>query len=66
MTSTSIILLTPDFSRVSEAIQASKPFQRFSVAREAVETAENSLGTLSTWLKPGVNGSGTSLRSALL
>ena len=32
-----------------------KPFQRFSIMGKAVETADNSLGRLSTWLKPGVN-----------
>jgi hypothetical protein len=57
------ILLTPDFSRVLEATRMTKPFQRFSVVRQAVETADNSLGALSTWLKPGVNESGTFLWS---
>ena len=50
------ISLTPDFSRVFRAAHMSKPFQRFSSdSIEAVETAGNSLGVLSTWLKPGVN-----------
>ncbi len=57
-----IIPLTPDFSRVLRGTGTTKPFKRFSSAwLEAVETAWTSLGTLTTWLKPGVNDSGTSL-----
>jgi len=58
---TSIISLTPDFSRVFRATHVEKPFQRFfNVWLKAVETALTSSGTLTTWLKPGVNDSGTS------
>ena len=55
------ISFTPDFSRVSAATPMTEPFQRFSVMRKAVETADDSLGALSTWLKPGVNESATFL-----
>jgi hypothetical protein len=39
--------------------RTSKPFQRFLVKRKTVETADNSLGELFTWLKPGINETGT-------
>jgi hypothetical protein len=55
MESISIIPLTLDCSRVLRATHTLKPFQRFSFRREAVETAGDSLGWVSTWLKPGVN-----------
>src|SRR5262249_43846912 len=58
-----VISLTPDFSRVFRATDTLKPFERFSVVGKAVETADDSLGRLSTWLKPGVNESRTFLRS---
>jgi len=64
MDSIFLVSLTPDFSRVSGATPMTEPFQRFSVMRKAVETADDSLGTLSTWLKPGVNGSGIFLGSS--
>jgi hypothetical protein len=60
------ISLTPDFSRVFRTTRMTKPFQRFSVMRKAVETAPNLLGVLSTWLKPGVNDTRTFLRSEAL
>ena len=58
------ISLTPDFGRVFHATYTVKPFQRFSSGwLKAVETAWTSLGTLITWLKPGVNSTGMFLRS---
>jgi hypothetical protein len=57
-----IISLTPDLSGVLRVTYLTKPLQRlFLVAGEAVETATNLLGALSTWLKPGVDDTGTSL-----
>jgi hypothetical protein len=64
MHSISLISLTPDFSQVSEAPWTTEPFQRFAGKEEAVETADNSLGSLSTWLKPGVNERGAFPRSS--
>jgi hypothetical protein len=53
-----LISLTPDFSRVLNGAQMSKPLQRFSRSSpKAVETASDSLGRGYTWLKPGVNKS---------
>ena len=63
MTSISIMSLTPDFSRVLAGPYMAKPFTRFLVKRKAVETADNSLGALSTWLQPGVDEIGTFLRN---
>lgn len=63
MTSIPIMSLTPDLSRVSGTIWGTEPFQRFLVKRKAVETADDSLGLLTTWLQPGVNEAETFLRS---
>jgi hypothetical protein len=61
MDSISIISLKPEFSRVFRATETSKLFQRLLVKRKAVETADYSLGALSTWLKSGVGESRTFL-----
>jgi hypothetical protein len=58
----SFVSSTPDLSRVSGASRITKPFQRFTGMREAVEIAVNSLGVASVWLESGVTESGTFLR----
>jgi hypothetical protein len=56
MMETHLISLTPNFSWVFTATSDAKPFQRFfATSFQAVETASDSLGRQSTWLKPGVN-----------
>jgi len=52
------ISLTPGFSRVNQAPEEQKPFQRFLPgARETVETVSKNRSASDTWLKPGVNDS---------